>query len=184
MQGPIAAAVVAGLAPRRCMAAMVASITPATAPRQPAWAAATTPACLSANRIGAQSAVTMPSATSGRSVTMASACGPAPGGQGAATCTTSGPCTCVSPTSAGRVCTDRARARGRGSPARVTRVVTGEAAVEAGVRTRGDAATTGKETVRHSQPEGAERLGACAHGVGQTRILEGAGSQGGKPPAP
>ena len=42
MQGPMAAAI--RRAPSACMAATVASSTPATAPRQPAWAAPTTPA--------------------------------------------------------------------------------------------------------------------------------------------
>jgi hypothetical protein len=45
------------------------------APRQPAWAAATTRACGSANSTGAQSAVSTPSAMPGVAVTMASARG-------------------------------------------------------------------------------------------------------------
>ena len=44
---------------------MVASSTPATAPRQPAWAAPTIAPSESANSTGAQSAVTIPSARSG-----------------------------------------------------------------------------------------------------------------------
>ena len=63
-------------APSSSIAAIVASVTPARAPRQPACAAPMTPASASANSTGAQSAVRMPSSRSGRSVTMASACGP------------------------------------------------------------------------------------------------------------
>ena len=48
---------------------------PLSAPRQPAWAAATTRACASANSTGAQSAVSTPSAIPGVAVTMASAFG-------------------------------------------------------------------------------------------------------------
>src|SRR5579883_2630513 len=98
MQGPIAAAMRARTAPSASIAAIVASSTPATAPRQPAWAAAITPASASASSTGAQSAVTMPSARPGRSVAIASARGPAPGGHGSDTRTASAPCTWVSPT--------------------------------------------------------------------------------------
>ena len=57
MQGPIAARI--ALAPRaelRSWPATVASTTPASAPRQPAWAQPITPAARSAIRTGAQSA--------------------------------------------------------------------------------------------------------------------------------
>ena len=60
-------------APRSSIAATVASITPPSAPFQPAWAAPITPASRSASRTGVQSAVRMPSARPGRSVTIASA---------------------------------------------------------------------------------------------------------------
>ena len=63
--------------------------TPASAPRQPAWAAPTTPASASASSTGAQSAVRMPSSRSGRSVTIASACGRSSCGHGCSTVTTS-----------------------------------------------------------------------------------------------
>jgi hypothetical protein len=72
------------------MAAMVASVTPASAPRQPAWAAPTMRASGSANRTGPQSAVEMPIASPGRPVTMASARGRACASQGASATTTSG----------------------------------------------------------------------------------------------
>ena len=57
-------------APSFSMAATVASITPAKAPRQPACAAPTTPACASANSNGPQSAVETPMASPGMRVTM------------------------------------------------------------------------------------------------------------------
>ena len=65
MHGPTAAAIRSRLAPSRSIAAIVASVTPASAPRQPAWAAPTTPASASASSTGAQSAVRMPSSRSG-----------------------------------------------------------------------------------------------------------------------
>ena len=55
------------------MAPIAASITPASAPFQPAWTAPMTPACGSASRIGWQSAVSTAMAMPGWSVTMASA---------------------------------------------------------------------------------------------------------------
>ena len=85
--------------PAQPLAASVASKMPATAPRHPACAAPITPAVASANSTGAQSAVTIPSAMPGRSVTAASARGPAPGNHAASTGTAMAPCTCVSPTS-------------------------------------------------------------------------------------
>ena len=62
-------------APMASISSTIASSTPATAPRQPAWAAPTTRAAGSANSTGAQSAVTMPSAMPGAAVAMASASG-------------------------------------------------------------------------------------------------------------
>ena len=50
MQGPIAARIRSGCAPSSVIARTVASITPASAPRQPAWAAPITPAA----RVGEQ----------------------------------------------------------------------------------------------------------------------------------
>ena len=76
MHGPIAAAMRSRLAPSCSISAMVESVTPARAPRQPACAAATIPASRSANSTGAQSAVRIPSSRPGRSVTIASALRP------------------------------------------------------------------------------------------------------------
>ena len=50
MHGPTAAAMRSTPAPSDSIAAIVASVTPASAPRQPAWAAPTTPA----SRVGEQ----------------------------------------------------------------------------------------------------------------------------------
>src|SRR5258708_5791249 len=66
-------------APHRSIAAIVASSTPVAAPRQPAWAAPTTPACWSANSTGPQSAGVTPIARPGVRGTMASARGGAGG---------------------------------------------------------------------------------------------------------
>jgi hypothetical protein len=63
------------LAPQRSIASIVASITPVSAPRQPACAAPITRACASANSTGPQSAVDTPTASPGVRVTMASARG-------------------------------------------------------------------------------------------------------------
>ncbi len=57
------------------MAAMVSSVTPASAPRQPACAAPMTRACASANSTGPQSAVETPMASPATLVTIASARG-------------------------------------------------------------------------------------------------------------
>ena len=73
MQGPIAARMPSGRAPSSIIASMVASHTPPTAPRQPAWQAPITPSSGDENSTGAQSAVMTPSATFGRAVTKASA---------------------------------------------------------------------------------------------------------------
>ena len=62
-------------APSFSMAAIAASITPVSAPRQPAWAAPITRASASANSSGPQSAVDTPMASRGVRVTMASARG-------------------------------------------------------------------------------------------------------------
>ena len=72
MQGPSAATVLDGSAPRISIAATVFRSTPAKAPFHPAWAAPTTRAAASANRTGPQSAASTPSPMPGRSVTMAS----------------------------------------------------------------------------------------------------------------
>ena len=74
------------------MAAAVASITPVSAPRQPACAAPITPASASANSNGPQSAVDTPIASRGLRVTMASARGRAPCVHGSSATTTSGEC--------------------------------------------------------------------------------------------
>ncbi len=99
MHGPTTPTMRDPTAPRLIIAAIVASSTPATAPRHPACAAPITPAAGSANRTGAQSAVTMPSAMPGRSVTIASPRGPSPGFQANSTRIASAPWTCVNPTS-------------------------------------------------------------------------------------
>ncbi len=75
MQGPTAATMRSRRAPWRSMAATVASTTPPRAPRQPAWALATTRASPSASRIGAQSADRAPRARPGRAVTRPSPSG-------------------------------------------------------------------------------------------------------------
>ena len=72
------------------MAANVASSTPASAPRQPAWAAPITRASGSANSTGPQSAVETPMASPGSRVTMASARGRALWSHGVSATTTSG----------------------------------------------------------------------------------------------
>ena len=147
MQGPIAATIAAGLAPSRTIAATVASITPATAPRQPAWTAPATPAFGSASRIGAQSAVMMPRAMSRRVVTMASARGPLPGSHGIVTSTTSAPCTCMRPTRRSGSGADRVSGAGAVLQHRITRVATRQAAIEAGVGTAGNAALAREEAM-------------------------------------
>ncbi len=81
------------LAPSPSIAAMAESATPASAPRQPAWAAPITRASASAKRIGPQSAAPTPSATPVRLVTTASALGPLPGSHTVSTTTVSVPCT-------------------------------------------------------------------------------------------
>ena len=68
MQGPSAAATSPRLAPRRSIAATVASTTPLSAPLQPACAAPMTRARRSANRIMPQSAPVTPSARPGVAV--------------------------------------------------------------------------------------------------------------------
>ena len=75
MVGPITAMMRSGLAPSLRMASTVASTMPASAPRQPAWAAPMTRASPSQNSTGAQSAVSTPMARPGVLVTMASASG-------------------------------------------------------------------------------------------------------------
>ena len=93
MHGPTAATTRARAAPSPTMASTVASITPASAPRQPAWAAPITPASASASSTGAQSAESTPSVMCGRSVTSASACTLGRFGCGARARTTTAPCT-------------------------------------------------------------------------------------------
>ena len=158
MQGPIAAAIEAGSAPSSTMAATVASITPATAPRQPAWAAPITPASVSANRIGAQSAVMMPRAMSGRSVTIASARGPSPGAHGCRHVHHIGAVHLHEADKAVRLGADRAGGAGAVLQHRVGDRRRRQAAVQAGVGAAGDAAVAGEETVRH-----AERIGGQRH---------------------
>ena len=79
-----------GVAPSPSMLAMVDSSTPPIAPRQPAWAAATTPASGSANRTGVQSAASTPTAMPGVAVTRASARGRSASGQASVTTTAVG----------------------------------------------------------------------------------------------
>ena len=73
MVGPRTATI--SRAPRARIASTVSSITPPTAPFQPACAAPTTLPARSANRTGPQSAVTTPMGRPGTSVTTASARG-------------------------------------------------------------------------------------------------------------
>src|SRR5664279_4477550 len=91
----MAATTAVGSLPYAAMAATHLASTPATSPRRPAWAAATTPATGSASRTGTQSATSTPRATPGRLVTSASQVGvtSAPGGSAPTTCTVA-PCTC------------------------------------------------------------------------------------------
>ena len=69
MHGPTAAVMRDRVAPSFSISRSVASSTPVSAPRQPAWAAPITRASASANSTGAQSAVRMPSSTPGVAVT-------------------------------------------------------------------------------------------------------------------
>src|SRR5579885_2279116 len=88
MHGPIPARMRSARAPSATMPETVASITPASVPRQPPCAAPITPAAGSANNTGAQSAARMPRAIPGAAVTMPSARGAAPAGHGSVTVTT------------------------------------------------------------------------------------------------
>ena len=88
MQGPIPARILPGSAPSAAICIMVASTTPASAPRQPACAAPITRAIGSWSRTGAQSAAKMPSATPGTRETMPSARGESSRRQGSSTMTT------------------------------------------------------------------------------------------------
>ena len=65
MHGPMPARIRSGRAPSRVIAATVASMMPASAPRQPPCAAPMIRASGSANRTGAQSAASTPSAMPG-----------------------------------------------------------------------------------------------------------------------
>src|SRR5690349_3838663 len=87
MHGPTAARISARRAPSPSMLAMVDSSTPPMAPRQPAWAAATTPATGSANSTGVQSAASTPTAMPLDAVTRASARGRSASGQASVTAT-------------------------------------------------------------------------------------------------
>ena len=71
MQGPMPARIRSGRAPSRVIAATVASMIPASAPRQPPCAAPMIRASGSANSTGAQSAARTPSAIPGAAVTIA-----------------------------------------------------------------------------------------------------------------
>jgi hypothetical protein len=75
MQGPMAAAIRERTAPNSSIARSVDSMTPASAPFHPAWAAPITLARESANSTGAQSAVSTPNAIPGMFVAIPSACG-------------------------------------------------------------------------------------------------------------
>ena len=99
------------------MATTVASTTPASAPRQPAWAQPITPASRSAIRTGAQSAHTTPSAMPGRSVTRASASTGWCPACASLTTSTRAPCTWRTVRRLLRRQAEPAPARGRGSRA-------------------------------------------------------------------
>ncbi len=75
MQGPTAAVMSAGSAPSRIIAPTAAFTIPPSAPRQPAWAAATTRALGSAISTGAQSAARAPHISPAVPVATASASG-------------------------------------------------------------------------------------------------------------
>ena len=75
MQGPIPARIRSGRAPSPVIAATVASMTPASAPRQPPCAAPIIRASGSANSTGAQSAARTPRTIPGVAVTIPSARG-------------------------------------------------------------------------------------------------------------
>ncbi len=90
MQGPSAALTRSGLAPSRAIASTVASITPASAPFQPACAAPMTRASGSANRIMPQSAPVTPRPRPGVAVTSASQRGRASGAKAEEIVATSG----------------------------------------------------------------------------------------------
>ena len=75
MQGPILATMFFLLAPIFSIAETVCSMTPLSAPLQPACAAPITPCVTSPNKIGAQSAVKIPRISPGVRVTIASAFG-------------------------------------------------------------------------------------------------------------
>ena len=163
-------------------AATVASSTPASAPRQPAWAAPTMSPAGSANSTGAQSAVMTPSAMSGRSVTIASALRPCTGLPGLRR---RAPHRRRAPGSARPAWPDRRRPprpRGRGSRSTLARASRArQAAVQAGERAGGDAAAAGEEAVRRGQARRPQELGGAGHAA---RIRQGLGRQGGKAPAP
>ena len=79
-----------------CMVARVASSTPSSKPRQPAWAAATTLLASSQKSTGRQSAVMTAQGTPGWREKAASACGGGASGESSAASTTVVPCTCSS----------------------------------------------------------------------------------------
>ncbi len=85
MQGPTAARIRAGSAPSSVIARTAAATTPPRAPRQPAWAAATTRASGSTISTGAQSAARAPHIRPGVRVATASALGRSPNGAAAVT---------------------------------------------------------------------------------------------------
>ena len=93
MHGPMPARIRSGRAPSRVIAATVASMTPASAPRQPPCAAPMTRASGSANSTGAQSAASTPSAIPGTRVTMPSARGLSSRRHGRSTVIAVVPCT-------------------------------------------------------------------------------------------
>ena len=163
MQGPMTAAMRTTRAPSACIAASVASSTPAAAPRQPAWAAPTTPASASANSTGAQSPVTMPSVDArpvGHHRIGARALAGRPGRGDADHL---GAMHLRQADQAGRVGAEGAGGAGAVLQHIVPRVLARQAAVQAGERPRRDAAVAGEEPVRGGEGRGAQQRNGSGH---------------------
>ena len=163
MQGPIAAATAAGWAPNRTMAATVCSMTPATAPRQPAWAAPTTPAA----NIGQQDRRAVCGDDAERDIWPVGHHGV--GAWAGARLPRGGDVHRIvavdlhKADERGRGSSDCARGTGAVFQHSVARVAAGEAAIQAGERAARDATLAPEEAMRDSQPRGADWFGVGAH---------------------